>query len=112
VPKARVHRLPGRDHQLNNHLGEVAALAQLLSPRMNPVLFADELPVAVPSCKRGAERGQKKENRDPFRKGKPFHTVRLIQQIASINPCRPTSSGLFTQTTFEHEPMGSLLPAR
>jgi hypothetical protein len=24
IPQAQVHRLPGRDHQLNNHLGEVA----------------------------------------------------------------------------------------
>ena len=26
VPQARVHRLPGRDHQLNNDLREVAAV--------------------------------------------------------------------------------------
>ena len=26
VPQARVHRLPGHDHQLNNDLGEVAAM--------------------------------------------------------------------------------------
>ncbi|HXT47584.1 MAG TPA: alpha/beta hydrolase [Gemmatimonadaceae bacterium] len=26
IPQARVHRLPGRDHQLNNDLGEIAAL--------------------------------------------------------------------------------------
>ncbi len=32
VPQARVHRLPGRDHQLNNDLSEVAAaISQLLA---------------------------------------------------------------------------------
>ena len=25
MPQAQVHRLPGRDHQLNNDLGEVAS---------------------------------------------------------------------------------------
>ncbi|HET7570521.1 MAG TPA: alpha/beta fold hydrolase [Gammaproteobacteria bacterium] len=30
VPQARIHRLPGRDHQLNNDLSEVAAVIKLL----------------------------------------------------------------------------------
>ena len=32
VPQARVHRLPGRDHQLNNDLKEVAAAIVALQP--------------------------------------------------------------------------------
>lgn len=32
VPQAAVHRLPGRDHQLNNDLGEVAAAILSLGP--------------------------------------------------------------------------------
>lgn len=30
IPQARVHRLPGRDHQLNNDLGEIAATIKAL----------------------------------------------------------------------------------
>jgi hypothetical protein len=63
-----------------------SALAQLLSPGMNPVLFADELPVPVPRSKRGTERGQEKGKRQPRGEGKPFHAVRLRQHLASINP--------------------------
>jgi pimeloyl-ACP methyl ester carboxylesterase len=33
VPRARVHRLPGRDHQLNNDLREVARAISLLETR-------------------------------------------------------------------------------
>ena len=33
VARARVHRLPGRDHQLNNDLSEVAATILSLEPR-------------------------------------------------------------------------------
>lgn len=33
VPQARVHRLPGRDHQLNNDLSEVAAAILSLATR-------------------------------------------------------------------------------
>jgi predicted alpha/beta hydrolase family esterase len=31
IPQARVHRLPGRDHQLNDDLGEVATAIQALA---------------------------------------------------------------------------------
>ncbi|HEX5436685.1 MAG TPA: hypothetical protein VFW98_05980, partial [Gemmatimonadaceae bacterium] len=33
LPEARVHRLPGRDHQLNNELSEVAAVIRSLDAR-------------------------------------------------------------------------------
>lgn len=33
IPQARVHRLPGRDHQLNNDLKEVAAAILSLGPK-------------------------------------------------------------------------------
>ena len=31
VPQARLHYLPGRDHQLGNDLGEVAALVRAIA---------------------------------------------------------------------------------
>jgi predicted alpha/beta hydrolase family esterase len=33
IPKAQVHRLPGRDHQLGNDLGEVATLIRTMRAR-------------------------------------------------------------------------------
>jgi pimeloyl-ACP methyl ester carboxylesterase len=33
IPQAEVHRLPGRDHQLNNDLGEVAELVRWVQER-------------------------------------------------------------------------------
>jgi pimeloyl-ACP methyl ester carboxylesterase len=33
IPQARVHRLPGRDHQLNNDLSDVAAAISTNKPR-------------------------------------------------------------------------------
>jgi predicted alpha/beta hydrolase family esterase len=33
IPQARVHRLPGRDHQLNNNLSEVAEMVRTSWPR-------------------------------------------------------------------------------
>jgi pimeloyl-ACP methyl ester carboxylesterase len=33
IPQARLHRLPGRDHQLNDDLSEVAALCHLFTVR-------------------------------------------------------------------------------
>lgn len=33
IPQARVHRLPGRDHQFNNDLKEIAAVILSLSAR-------------------------------------------------------------------------------
>jgi pimeloyl-ACP methyl ester carboxylesterase len=33
VPQAQVHRLPGRDHQLNNDLSEVAEAIRITKPR-------------------------------------------------------------------------------
>src|SRR5690242_1160454 len=33
IPQAQVHQLPGRDHQLNNDLSEVAEAIRLSSPR-------------------------------------------------------------------------------
>ena len=32
IPRAKVHKLPGRDHQLNNDLSEVAEVISKLSP--------------------------------------------------------------------------------
>jgi predicted alpha/beta hydrolase family esterase len=36
IPQAQVHRLPGRDHQLNNDLSEVARAISLISHSQNP----------------------------------------------------------------------------
>jgi hypothetical protein len=36
IPQAQVHRLPGRDHQLGNDLGEVAAVIRALPPAAPP----------------------------------------------------------------------------
>ena len=36
IPQAQVHRLPGRDHQLNNDLSEVARAIGLLHSRSHP----------------------------------------------------------------------------
>jgi len=33
IPQAQVHRLPGRDHQLNNNLSEVAEAIRISKPR-------------------------------------------------------------------------------
>jgi hypothetical protein len=33
IPQAQVHQLPGRDHQLNNDLSEVAEAIRISSPR-------------------------------------------------------------------------------
>jgi hypothetical protein len=32
IPQAQVHRLPGRDHQLNNDLSEVAEAVSISRP--------------------------------------------------------------------------------
>jgi predicted alpha/beta hydrolase family esterase len=43
VPQARIHRLPGRDHQLNNDLREVAAaILSLETPREGKAFGGDE----------------------------------------------------------------------
>jgi pimeloyl-ACP methyl ester carboxylesterase len=36
IPQARVHQLPGRDHQLNNDLSEVAEAIRINRPRHVP----------------------------------------------------------------------------
>jgi pimeloyl-ACP methyl ester carboxylesterase len=36
IPQAQVHRLPGRDHQLNNDLSEVAEAINVSNPRPSP----------------------------------------------------------------------------
>jgi pimeloyl-ACP methyl ester carboxylesterase len=36
IPQARVHLLPGRDHQLNNDLSEVAEAIRISRPRPAP----------------------------------------------------------------------------
>lgn len=37
IPQARVHKLPGRDHQLGNDLSEVAEVIRRLDPLPNPL---------------------------------------------------------------------------
>jgi len=34
IPQARVHRLPGRDHQLNNDLSDVAKAISTIKPSL------------------------------------------------------------------------------
>ena len=41
IPQAQVHRLPGRDHQLNNDLSEVAEAIRINRPRPVPIRRAE-----------------------------------------------------------------------
>jgi predicted alpha/beta hydrolase family esterase len=59
IPQARVHRLPGRDHQLNDDLAEVASVIRAIVAGDKPA--ADE-PAVEPG---GAEDGQRSQAGDP-----------------------------------------------
>jgi predicted alpha/beta hydrolase family esterase len=48
IPQARVHRLPGRDHQLNNDLSEVAEAVRINQPGPVTVRRAEEPPSRQP----------------------------------------------------------------